>query len=58
VPRLDELMSLAVFDIDKIRIKYQPTGFFCRIRGRGAASSLFDKCMPVKTSSPLCQNFR
>jgi hypothetical protein len=53
VLRLNEFMSLAMFDIDKIRIKYRPNGFFCSIPGISATLSLFGKCTPVKTSSPL-----
>ena len=53
VLRLNAFMSLAMFDIDKIRIKYRPNGFICSIPGVSEALSLFGKCTPVKTSSPL-----
>ncbi|WP_426441826.1 hypothetical protein [Bradyrhizobium genosp. P] len=53
VLRLNAFMSLAMFDIDKIRIKYRPSGFFCSIPGLSAALSLAGKCTPVKTSGPL-----
>ena len=53
VLRLNAFMSLAMFDIDKIRIKYRPNGFICGVPGVSAALSLFGKCAPVKTSGPL-----
>lgn len=53
VLRLNAFMSLAMFDIDKIRIKYRPNGFICGVPGLSAALSLFGKCAPVKTSGPL-----
>jgi hypothetical protein len=53
VLRLNAFMSLAMFDIDKIRIKYRPNGFICGVPGVSAALSLFGKCTPVKTSGPL-----
>jgi hypothetical protein len=46
-------MSLAMFDIEKVRIKYRPNGFFCSVPGLSAALSLFGKCTPIKTSGPL-----
>jgi hypothetical protein len=33
VLRLNAFMSLAMFDIDKIRIKYRPNGFICSVPG-------------------------
>jgi hypothetical protein len=53
VLRLNAFMSLAMFDIDKIRIKYRPNGFICGVPGVSAAFSLFGKCAPLKTSGPL-----
>ncbi|WP_213739737.1 hypothetical protein [Bradyrhizobium sp. dw_411] len=53
VLRLNAFMSLAMFDIDKIRIKYRPNGFICGVPGVSSALSLFGKCAPVKTSGPL-----
>jgi hypothetical protein len=53
VLRLNAFMSLAMFDIDKIRIKYRPNGFICGVPGLSATLSLFGKCTPVKTSGPL-----
>lgn len=53
VLRLNKFMSLAMFDIEKIRIKYRPNGFFCSVPGLGAALGLFSKCTPVKTSGLL-----
>jgi len=46
-------MSLAMFDIEKVRIKYRPNGFFCSVPGLNTALSLFGKCTPIKTSGPL-----
>ena len=53
VLRLNAFMSLAMFDIEKVRIKYRPNGFICGVPGVSAALSLFGKCAPVKTSGPL-----
>jgi hypothetical protein len=50
VLRLNAFMSLAMYDIDKIRVKYRPNGFLCSVPiVRGA---LGKKCMPVRTASP------
>src|SRR6202140_790712 len=47
---LNGFMSLAMYDIDKIRVKYRPNGFLCSVPiVRGA---LGKKCMPVRTASP------
>ena len=51
--RLNAFMSLAMFDIEKIRIKYRPNGFICSVPGLSAALSLFGKCAPVRTSGLL-----
>lgn len=53
VLRLNAFMSLAMFDIEKVRIKYRPNGFICSVPGLSAALSLFGKCTPIKTSGPL-----
>jgi hypothetical protein len=53
VLRLNAFMSLAMFDIEKVRIKYRPNGFICSIPGLSAVLGLFGKCTPVRTSSPL-----
>jgi hypothetical protein len=53
VLRLNAFMALAMFDIDKIRIKYRPNGFVCSIPGLSEFISLFGKCTPLRTSSPL-----
>jgi hypothetical protein len=53
VLRQNAFMSLAMFDIDKIRIKYRPNGFLCSTPGVSQLLSLFDKCAPVKTRGPL-----
>jgi hypothetical protein len=50
VLRLNAFMSLAMYDIDKIRVKYRPNGFLCSVPVvRGA---LGKKCMPLRTASP------
>jgi hypothetical protein len=50
VLRLNDFMSLAMYDIDKIRVKYRPNGFLCSVPiVRGA---LGKKCMPVRTGGP------
>jgi hypothetical protein len=53
VLRLNAFMSLAMFDIEKVRIKYRPSGFVCSVPGLSAALSLFGECTPVRTSSPM-----
>ena len=53
VLRQNAFMSLAMFDIDKIRIKYRPNGFLCSTPGVSQLLSLAGKCAPVKTRGPL-----
>ena len=53
VLRQNAFMSLAMFDIDKIRIKYRPNGLLCSTPLVSQLLSLFDKCAPVKTRGPL-----
>jgi hypothetical protein len=53
VLRLNAFMSLAMFDIDKIRVKYQPNGFICSLPGISEALSLINRCTAIQTKSPL-----
>ena len=53
VLRLNAFMSLAMFNIDKIRVKYRPNGFVCGLPGISEILSLFDSCSAVRTKSPL-----
>jgi len=53
VLRLNALMSLVMFDIDKIRIKYRPNGFICSLPGVSEALSLVNRCTAIPTNSPL-----
>ena len=53
VLRLNALMSLVMFDIDKIRVKYRPSGFICSVPGVSELLSLFDSCTAIRTKSPL-----
>jgi hypothetical protein len=46
--RLDAFMGLAMNEIDQIRVKYRPNGYWCSVpivRGY-----LGEKCMPVRTA--------
>jgi len=52
VLRLNAFMSLAMFDIDKIRIKYRPNGFICSLPGVSGILSLFGHCTPIHTATP------
>jgi hypothetical protein len=52
VLRLNAFMSLAMFEIEQIRVKYRPNGFICSVPGVGQLSSLFNRCTPVRTASP------
>jgi hypothetical protein len=53
VLRLNAFMSLAMFNIEKIRVKYRPNGFVCSLPGISEILSLFDSCSAVRTKSPL-----
>jgi hypothetical protein len=53
VLRLNAFMSLAMFNIDKIRVRYRPSGFICSLPGVSEILSLFDSCSAIRTKSPL-----
>ena len=53
VLRLNAFMSLAMFNIDKIRVRYRPAGFICSVPGVSEILTLFDSCAAVRTKSPL-----
>jgi hypothetical protein len=49
VLRLNAFMSLAMFDIDKIRVKYRPNGYLCSVP---LVSQLMgQRCTPVRLRS-------
>jgi hypothetical protein len=50
VLRLNAFMSLAMYDIDKIRVKYRPNGYLCSVPI--LRSALGSRCMPVRTAGP------
>jgi hypothetical protein len=50
VLRLNAFMSLAMYDIDKIRVKYRPNGYLCSVPI--LRSALGNRCMPVRTGGP------
>jgi hypothetical protein len=50
VLRLNAFMSLAMYDIDKIRVKYRPNGYLCSVPI--LRSALDNRCMPVRTAGP------
>ncbi len=50
--RLNAFMSLAMSEIEGIRYKYRPGGFYCNLPGlREAISFVTQKCMPITTTS-------
>jgi hypothetical protein len=52
VVRLNAFMSLAMNQIEQIRVKYRPNGFVCGLPGVSQLVSLFgNRCMPVRTAS-------
>jgi hypothetical protein len=53
VLRLNAFVSLAMSEIERIRVKYRPNGFICSLPGVSEALSLFDRCTAVETKSPL-----
>jgi hypothetical protein len=51
VTRLDAFMSLAMSQLERIRVKYRPSGFFCHVPLVRDAIGLFSKrCTPVSTA--------
>ena len=51
VMRLDAFMSLAMFQMENIRVKYRPVGFVCHIPFVTPIVSLFSNyCTPVRTA--------
>jgi hypothetical protein len=50
VLRLNAFMSLAMYDIDQIRVKYRPKGYLCSVPI--LRSALGSRCMPVRTAGP------
>jgi hypothetical protein len=50
VLRLNAFMSLAMYDIDKIRVKYRPNGYLCSVPI--LRSAFGNRCTPVRTGGP------
>jgi hypothetical protein len=51
VVRLNAFMSLAMFQIEKIRVKYRPVGFTCHIPIVSSIISLFSRsCTPIRVA--------
>jgi hypothetical protein len=50
VLRLNAFMSLAMYDIDQIRVKYRPKGYLCSVPI--LRSALGNRCTPVRTAGP------
>jgi hypothetical protein len=52
VVRLNTFMSLAMSQLERIRVKYRPSGFLCHVPLVRDAISLFSpKCTPVRTAA-------
>jgi hypothetical protein len=51
VLRLDAFMSLAMSQLERIRVKYRPSGFLCHVPLVRDAIGLFsDRCTPIRTA--------
>jgi hypothetical protein len=51
VERLDAFMSLAMSQLERIRVKYRPAGFFCHVPLLRDAIGLFSsRCTPIRTA--------
>jgi hypothetical protein len=51
VARLNAFMSLAMSQLERIRVKYRPSGFFCHVPLVRDAIGLFsDRCTPIRTA--------
>ena len=51
VVRLNDFMSLAMHQIERIRVKYRPTGFYCNLPGVSRTAGLFQShnpCTPIR----------
>ena len=52
VVRLNAFMSLAMSQLERIRVKYRPTGFYCHLPVLRDAIGLFsERCTPVGTAT-------
>lgn len=51
--RLNAFVSLAMHEIEQIRVKYRPNGFICSFPGVSQVFSMFDRCTALRTKSPL-----
>lgn len=53
VIRLDAFMSLGMSQLERIRVKYRPSGFFCHVPlVRDAIGLVSKRCTPVSTDRP------
>jgi hypothetical protein len=51
VERLDAFMSLAMSQLERIRVKYRPAGFFCHVPLLRDAIGVFSsRCTPIRTA--------
>ena len=51
VARQNAFMSLAMSELERIRVKYRPSGFFCHVPLVRDAIGLFsDRCTPIRTA--------
>jgi hypothetical protein len=48
--RLNAFMSRAMNEIEGIRVRYRPNGFFCSVPG--AREIMGQKCTPVRIAAP------
>jgi hypothetical protein len=49
--RLDAFMTLTMAQLERIRVRYRPSGFFCHVPLARDAIGLFsNQCMPIKTA--------
>jgi hypothetical protein len=51
VLRLNAFMSVAMSEIERIRVKYRPNGFVCNVPGVRETIGIFSRrCTPIRTS--------
>jgi hypothetical protein len=46
--RFNGFVSLAIYDMQQFRVKYQPEGFLCSLPVLSGAIALFDRCAPAR----------
>lgn len=50
--RLNAFMSLAMSEIERIRVKYRPNGLICSLPGVSQLLSMIDRCTAIQTKAP------